>query len=328
MSSDSKISFDEIYSKFEIDEEKFKQIQSVVESYLKENLPLLEILPQINSRIKDPISLYKKLLKKNIAYEDVHDILGIRIICHFPSEVEKVNKFIEKTFEVKTFEKKIDRLKFDQLGYLSDHFEVRIKTDIPEFDKLKVLSSAIFEIQVRTLCQHTWADIEHALLYKQDMDLEESLKRKVFRLTSLLEICDQEFEDVNQKIIKHPDYQIFALLKKLEGKYFRYAKRDYDKEMSIRFLSTFYPLIKNIDEDLPKINSFFLSNAKKLEQIFRERISQLESNIYFSQPEIFLIWYLLESEKYSLIKLWSENYPLEDLEELSIWWGTPINILE
>ncbi len=68
------------------------------------------------------------------------------------------------------------------------------------------------------------------------MDLEEILKRKVFRLTSLLEICDQEFEDVNQKIINHPDYKTFALLKKLEGKYYRYAKRDYDKETSIEFL--------------------------------------------------------------------------------------------
>ncbi len=66
----------------------------------------------------------------------------------------------------------------------------------------------------------------------------------------------------------------------------------------------------------------------KLEQIFRERFSLLERNIYFSQPEIFLIWYLLEYYKYSLIKIWSDNYPMEDLEEISIWWGIPINVIK
>ena len=215
-----------------------------------------------------------------------------------------------------------------QIGYLSDHFEVHIKTDKPEFNEFKSFSNLTFEIQVRTLCQHTWADIEHALLYKQDIQLKESLKRKVFRLTSLLEICDQEFEDVNQKIVSHPDYKIFALLKKLEGKFFKYAKRDYDKETSIKFLSIISKLIKNLEEDLPRINTFFINNAGKFELSFRERKSEFERNIYFSQPEIFLIWFLIENDKHSLIKLWSENYPIVDLEELAIWWGIPINYLE
>lgn len=328
MNSNSKILFDELLSKFGNDEKNFKQIQTYVESYLNENLPLLEMLPQVTSRIKDPISLYKKLIKKEILYEDVHDILGIRIICHFPSEVDKVNKFIESKFSIVSFEKKIDNLKFDQLGYLSDHFEVKINTELSEFKELKSVASLIFEIQVRTLCQHTWADIEHALLYKQDMELEQSLKRKVFRLTSLLEICDQEFEDVNQKIISHPDYPTFAILKKLEGKFFKYAKRDYDKESSIKFLFAISTLLQNLDELFLNLNSFFNDNEKKIVQIFQERKSELERNIYFSQPEIFLIWYFIESNKYSLISLWSEHYPVDDLIELSIWWGTPLNLNE
>ena len=122
------ISFADTLTKFEIDEKSFKTIQPITKSFLKDNLPLLEILPQITCRIKDPISLYKKLIKKEIKYEDIHDILGFRIICHFPSEVDKVNLFIEKNFIVEHFEKKIDKLKFDQLGYTSDHFEVRIKS--------------------------------------------------------------------------------------------------------------------------------------------------------------------------------------------------------
>ncbi|MGA7723308.1 MAG: RelA/SpoT domain-containing protein [Ignavibacteriaceae bacterium] len=328
MNSNPKISFVEILSKFESNEDSFINILHVVDSYLNCNLPSLEILPQITSRIKDPISIYKKLLKKGIKYEDIYDILGFRIICHFPSEVERVNQFIAEHFIIEEFEKKIDNLKFDQLGYTSDHFNVRIKANLTEFIGLESVSSLIFEIQVRTLCQHTWADIEHALLYKQDMPLEDNIKRKVFRLTSLLEICDQEFEDVNQKLINHPDYNIYSILKKLEGKFFKYAKRDYDKETSIKFLSVLSPLILNLSEDLSNLIAFISNNDKKIQQIFCERIGEIERNIYFSQPEIFLIWFLVENNKYPLIQIWSDNYFIGDLEELSIWWGIPIGSSE
>ncbi len=320
------ISFVDILTKFENDEKSFRIIRPIIESFLKENLPSLEILPQITSRIKDPISLYKKLIKKGIKYEDVHDILGFRIICHFPSEVDRVNQFIEKNFIVEHFEKKSDKLKFDQLGYTSDHFEVRIKPEIELFSELSEFSSLIFELQVRTLCQHTWADIEHALLYKQDMPLEESLKRRVFRLTSLLEICDQEFETVNNKLVSHTDYKVFATLKKLEGKYFKYAKRDYDKETSIVFLSTLSSLINDIDEYLNKLICFIDNNDLKLNQIFLERVAELDRNLYFSQPEIFLIWYYIENDKYFLISEWQKYYDTNDLQELAVWWGTPLNI--
>lgn len=282
MNSKKGISFEDILAKYEKDEKSFKMIRPVIESFLKENLPSLEILPQINSRIKDQISLFKKLTKKGTKYEDTHDILGFRIVCHFPSEVDKVNQFIEKNFTVEHFEKKSDKLKYDQLGYTSDHFEVRIKSEVQQFSEIREYSPLIFELQVRTLCQHTWADIEHALLYKQDMPLEEALKRRVFRLTSLLEICDQEFETVNNKLVTHPDYKLFAALKKLEGKFFKYAKRDYDKETSIVFLSAFSSLINDIDEYLNKLICFIDNNDLKLNQIFRERIAELDRNLYFS----------------------------------------------
>jgi ppGpp synthetase/RelA/SpoT-type nucleotidyltranferase len=288
----------------------------------------LEILPQITSRIKDPISLYKKIIKKEIKYEGAHDILGFRIICHFPSEVDKVNLFIEKNFIIEHYEKKSDKLKFDQLGYTSDHFEVRIKSEIEPFSELSKFSSLIFELQVRTLCQHTWADIEHALLYKQEMPLEETLKRRVFRLTSLLEICDQEFETVNNKLVSHPDYKVFATLKKLEGKFFKYSKRDYDKETSIVFLSIISPSIRDIDEYLKKLICFIDNNDLKIIQIFRERIAELDRNLYFSQPEIFLIWYFIENDKYTLISEWQRHFDTNDLQELAIWWGTPLNIVD
>ena len=328
MNSKKDISFIDILTKYENDEKSFKIIQPVVESFLKDNLPLLEILPQITSRIKDPISLYKKLIKKEIKYEDTHDILGFRIICHFPSEVDKVNQFIENNFIVEHFEKKSDKLKYDQLGYTSDHFEVRIKSELQQFSEIQQYSPLIFELQVRTLCQHTWADIEHALLYKQDMPLEEALKRRVFRLTSLLEICDQEFETVNNKLVSHPDYKVFASLKKLEGKFFKYAKRDYDKETSIIFLTQLSLLLTKPDFDLHKVTAFVDSNDQKINQIFKERITELNRNIYFSQPEIFLIWYYIENDKYALISEWQKCNDVDELQELAVWWGMPVNIME
>jgi putative GTP pyrophosphokinase len=50
------------------------------------------------------------------------------------------------------------------------------------------------EIQVRTLLQHTWASIEHVLIYKNEADAPHSLRRRLSRLSALFELADEELD--------------------------------------------------------------------------------------------------------------------------------------
>ena len=58
----------------------------------------------------------------------------------------------------------------------------------------------IFEIQIRTILQHTWAEIEHDRNYKFHGVLPIELKRRFNILSGVLELVDKEFNDIANQI--------------------------------------------------------------------------------------------------------------------------------
>jgi hypothetical protein len=66
----------------------------------------------------------------------------------------------------------------------------------PQYKKLKGLRA---EIQVRTFMMHAWADIEHKLAYKKESDIPAQFKRKFSRLSALLEIADDHFDQLRNE---------------------------------------------------------------------------------------------------------------------------------
>lgn len=257
--------------------------------------------------------------------------MGFRIVSHFKSELRPIQDFLNSCFNIVSYESKAQKLKVDQLGYVSDHYEVKIKTDIPYFASHKKFEDYIFEIQVRTICQHAWADVEHALAYKQEIELDEITKRKIFRLTSLLEICDDEFDSINTELLGKPEFIIFYIMKKIEGKFYKYGKRRYDRDISFENISKLKDLfgdITGIATEINKINEFVSVNEARVKQIFAERQEELKSNIFLSQPEIFIIWYMLEYKEHGLISIWQKYFDIQELHDLSIWWGKPIMLKE
>lgn len=45
--------------------------------------------------------------------------------------------------------------------------------------------------------QHAWANSAHILYYKQDIELPDEMKHRIYRLLSLYELADEEFTKVN-----------------------------------------------------------------------------------------------------------------------------------
>lgn len=77
-------------------------------------------------------------------------------------------------------ERKGSERTFREFGYESVHFLL----DIPEEFKVGLVlpKNLIFEIQLRTILQDAWAEVEHELVYKSefspfDQPLKESLLR-------------------------------------------------------------------------------------------------------------------------------------------------------
>ena len=84
----------------------------------------------------------------------------------------------------------------DAFGYKGLHFDLKLNSQRHELPEYKQFQDLRFEIQIRTIIQHAWSELDHKIKYKKSPPL--ALKRKINRLAALFELADQEF--VNIKI--------------------------------------------------------------------------------------------------------------------------------
>ncbi|WP_180232082.1 GTP pyrophosphokinase [Bacillus cereus] len=194
--------------KFEISEkeygthcEKYKDLGENLQSSLKILLKDADIsFLDVNYRIKEYNSFLDKIVRKGYPnpLNDNEDFCGMRVICFFPSDIEKIGEVINNEFIVHHSEDKSDK-EIDRFGYRSYHFVVSVKEEwlsVPSFRNLKGVKA---EIQVRTILMHAWADIEHKLQYKKKEHIPKVIQRKFYQLSALFELADEQFETLRDK---------------------------------------------------------------------------------------------------------------------------------
>ena len=151
-------------------------------------------------RVKSARSLFgkykrKKDKRKNEFMDDVEgiatDLLGIRVICLFDQDLEKVYKFLvdevlvdETLIELKVYTQrsllmaaKIIYLEYDGLKEKkADEFIGSVTTKESKYQSIHFVFNYTagsrvvkVEMQLRTVLQDVWAELEHALAYKQGM---------------------------------------------------------------------------------------------------------------------------------------------------------------
>ncbi|MBB6098868.1 ppGpp synthetase/RelA/SpoT-type nucleotidyltransferase [Deinobacterium chartae] len=158
---------------------------------------------QIEIRIKNRESLALKLSRPDKVYtslRDVHDIVGIRIITYFEQDVAAIARLIEREFEVDWAHSsnKGESLDPNVFGYRSVHYIVSFsgeRTRLREYERYR---GERFEIQIRSILQHAWAEIEHDLGYKSEEEVPREIVRRFSRLAGLLELADEEFNEIRR----------------------------------------------------------------------------------------------------------------------------------
>jgi hypothetical protein len=130
------------------------------------------------------------------------DIAALRVIAYLQSDVEKVCALLAREFEVVgglSVDKDV-ALGVDRVGYRSKHFVCLLgKKRLSLKENIRFKGRA-FEIQVRTVLQHAWAEIEHDRNYKFSGKLPDDLRRRLNLVAGMLEIADLEFEDITRLI--------------------------------------------------------------------------------------------------------------------------------
>ncbi|MGF1779819.1 GTP pyrophosphokinase [Vibrio nomapromontoriensis] len=155
----------------------------------------------VESRVKDEKSFVHKVSRKG--YEnptsDVEDMCGVRVICYYQEDIEKICHLIESEFNIVSEENKQEELNHDQFGYTSYHYIVTLKDSWLEHPSARGLGGFKAEIQIRTMLMHTWSAISHKLLYKREQDVDPQFKRKISRLSALIELADEQFNTIKNE---------------------------------------------------------------------------------------------------------------------------------
>ncbi|HIP26216.1 MAG TPA: hypothetical protein EYG80_00990 [Flavobacteriaceae bacterium] len=186
----------------------------------KENIPIY----MTRARVKSIESSYLKTKRKDKKeIMAITDLIGLRIVCLFEQDIIVIYRFlldmfkrdvyeleevlifgwkkdsiVKKTYFAKELQKheKYNNIQFRdeprESGYQSIHF-VGTYQDFDENIKYP------FELQLRTLLQDAWGELEHQLAYKQKSSLP-FIKNSFLRLSKSLEVNDMLITNLKESI--------------------------------------------------------------------------------------------------------------------------------
>jgi len=174
------------------------------------------------TRIKHPDKVADKIFRKSDrfpeglcshSFRQMHDTIGARVIVYFSSQLPLIDRELRSSNMIEISEENppeaylsadflgrvglthIDQ-KTKESGYSSIHYTVRLKnSSIPDQER------PYFEIQVRTLAQELWSELEHVLSYKSESRPHFSAKRRFQILSMDVSAIDEHFNLLYEELI-------------------------------------------------------------------------------------------------------------------------------
>jgi len=234
--------------------EKHAEVRRLIVGDIKERVEHIlggfDSKPVVSGRIKNFESFFSKylrLLKTGMKDPKITDLLGVRIICPFIEDLQVAEDIISKNFTITEREIK-GHFTFKEFGYESTHLLIKIPDEF--IKKHGDPAADIAEIQIRTILQDAWAEVEHELVYKAEFSpFDEPMKRKLAAVNASLSLADIIFQEI------------------------RSYQRKYSVEMEKRRGSFFQKIEESTDDLL-----FSSQHAAKNEKILFDSATAIFSN--------------------------------------------------
>ena len=254
-------------NKIYLDYNKYKNSYESQAGFIADTLRTHEKIHSVKSRVKDCERLIEKIIRKTANRkekygedfqfnvdnykEEINDLIGVRAIHIFKEDWEDIHNFISKTWKVIEITANVregdDTRRFEELdiqihsrksGYRSVHYLIEF---FPTSQKV------IAEIQVRTIFEEGYGEIDHQLRYSHNQIPEVlALNLLLFNriagssdeMASLINLLNRnwiEMETKYERIIEEKNNEIKGLKDKIEQKATIEAK---DKEELISSLNS------------------------------------------------------------------------------------------
>lgn len=256
-----------------------REIEEIITKILKtKGIPF----QSVTYRVKDRVSYLNKCRNEKYTnpIEQIMDVSGIRIIAYTNQDVLDICKVLQEEFLIDEDNSinKADMLETDKVGYLSVHYILQLNEKRLALAEYKGYEELKSEVQVRTLLQHAWAEIEHDRNYKFAGVLPNEIKRRFHLIAGVLEMMDREFDNLSKDIdeyasnmkksVEQGAYDLNIDSKSLE----QYVLKKFEGEKGIKpcingeivsesvveeLLRFGYATIQDIENDLNEVGTVF-----------------------------------------------------------------------
>lgn len=155
----------------------------------------------VTGRVKRISSILAKAKKLNVSMENletgIEDIAGIRIMCQFEEDIERLAELIGEREDLKILYCKDYIRNKKESGYRSFHIivEYPVQTSLG-------MKRVLAEIQLRTLAMNFWATIEHSLNYKYHGIIPAEISGRLSRAAEAAYRLDQEMSSIRDEIVE------------------------------------------------------------------------------------------------------------------------------
>lgn len=310
---------------------RYQDLTRKVENLLVELLESKKIpFHSVSGRLKSKSSYLDKCSNKAYsAPEEIMDVAGLRVITHTTAEVKQVCALIEETFAIdeKNSGDKAKEMGVDKVGYLSVHYIAKFNAGRLEFAEYKRFDGMCFEIQVRSLLQHAWAEIEHDRSYKFAGVLPDEIKRKFHLVAGTLELMDQEFCALSNEI---DSYAKMVTEKTEKGdldipidstsvlQYLNKIFEGHDLEYLERYFS-----VK--DDFIKELSDFGIKNLQGLDQLIRQKTVDDWISADTNYVEILRMSMIMKDAKKYFESAWHSHWTSISLSSVRKWEKLGVN---
>lgn len=162
----------------------------------------------IQHRVKGAGSLSEKLSrvlpdgspKYPSGMRDIDDVIGLRIILFLDSDISSAIGALSGAFDqLGHVDKAGEQRSRGEFGYSGQHLVLAVPDRNPP-PGCEAFCGQRFEVQLRTILQHAWAEFEHDIRYKGGGEVPPEVNRAFTLASGLIELADREFETINELV--------------------------------------------------------------------------------------------------------------------------------
>ena len=152
-----------------------------------------DLIDHIDTRIKEPKSIVKKMEKKKYKktyynlIEKINYIAGMRIVCTLKDDIFFIKDLVKQIPDIHILNEKDYVTNPKPSGYSSYHMIVVVP--------VKLSQKTIYvkcEIQIRTLAMDFWASFEHKVKYKTEQEVNKKTSKELVNCAKMISKFDDK----------------------------------------------------------------------------------------------------------------------------------------